>query len=155
MRSIYFHGNFKVGIFKVGIFKVGVIMKYLYHIISNMPHWIVLDDWDLNTVGDYALEYEFSTGVYSRGYSCYFERTGRVFWGCDGDNVENSTMGFCQWHGLSDEDTFFFLMLYGDTLPEHRKDVHPLHDTILNMPRYRTLAHLSDMPTLKKYGFQL
>lgn len=131
-------------------------MKYLYHVIHNNPHWIVLDDSTLDDMGEYDVLYDFSVGSYSRGYSLYFEKGDFIYWGDDTNEVDYFDSGtptqlFCKAHNLSDEETFFFFMVYGDYLPKKRKDVHPIHDTILHLPRYRTLCSAAYRHLYERY----
>lgn len=66
------------------------------------------------------------------GFCSHKISTGAVTWNLYNKRFSNTTE-YCQIANLSEEDTFFFTLTYGDTLPNHINDVHPNHNPILTM----------------------
>lgn len=46
------------------------------------------------------------------------------------NGVITSTQEFCTAHQLSEEDTFFYTLTYGEYLPTKLKDLHPNHNPL-------------------------
>lgn len=49
------------------------------------------------------------------------------------------TSDYCKAYNLSEEDTFFMTLTYGETLPHRLDQLNPIHNPILNMPIHATL----------------
>ena len=102
-----------------------------------IQHYIV-SDTIIPYFSKYEQEYNNYLGYNNNGPSLITLNTGEVAWGKHEKEFFN-TEQYCKAYNLSDEDTFFFKITYGDNLPHHTDNLHPLHNPILNMSIHTVL----------------
>ena len=109
---------------------------FLYHVSSGtyVEHYILMNHNNLCLKDIPHNLY----GYNPNGASCIMPEEGKVIWS-HGIKRFYETLAYCQAYNLSEEDKFFFTMTYGDKLPHHTDNLHPLHNPILNMSVHKYL----------------
>lgn len=119
-------------------------MLFLHHCPVNgefHPHYIVMDTI-IPYFDVYANDHQDIVGYNNNGPSLIVfnedDDIVDISWGKH-DITFTKTSDYCKAYNLSDEDTFFFTMTYGEELPDLLEDLHPMHNPILNMSVHTVL----------------